>query len=541
MNPSRRLLLKHLAFRAAEISPGDGLVSIPPDGERFVAWPEVVDRSRRLATALVAWGVQPGERIATLAFNDHRHIDAYFAVPCLGATLHPINVRWNIDEMASVLEHTRDRIIFVDAGLMDRATALADRCPWIEHLVRMGPFGSDGAPSPLRSGVTISDHDDLLGSHSPIADWPDPEEHDVMAMCSTSGTTGIPKTVAYSHRTTCLHTMAIGLTDCMRLSGKDTLLAIVPMFHALGWCFPYACGMLGSRLVLPHRDLGPERILDLLVEHEVTTSVAVPTVWNSVLAALTASPGRWDLGRLERIVSGGAAPTASMIRGFRDRHGVEVIHSWGMTEINPVGTMSPEVTTREEAALDPDDRLRHQQVAGRPLPGLTLEIQDEDGRPLPHDGASTGRLLVSGWWVAEEYAFGHPDGDRFGADGRLDTGDVASIDDHGRMAIRDRGKDMIKSGGEWISSLALERAIGDFPEVATCAVVARPDERWGERPIAVVSLAPEASLDLSTLQHRLEENFERWQCPDDLILVDSIPLTSTGKIDKKTLRTRFAV
>jgi fatty-acyl-CoA synthase len=312
------------------------------------------------------------------------------------------------------------------------------------------------------------------------------------------------------------------------------------MFHALGWCFPYACGMLGARLVLPHRDLRPERILDLLVGHEVTTSVAVPTVWNAVLAALSASPGRWDLRRLERIVSGGAAPTASMIKTFRDEHGVEVIHSWGMTEINPVGTMSPAATTREEAALDPDQRLRHQQVAGRPLPGLKLEIEDEDGRRLPHDGQTTGRLLVSGWWVAESYAFGHPDEECFGPDGRLDTGDVASIDDHGRMAIRDRGKDMIKSGGEWISSLALERAIGDFPEVATCAVVARPDDRWGERPIAVISLAPASSLDFATLQERLAGDFERWQCPDDLMLVDLIPLTSTGKIDKKALRARFS-
>ena len=539
MNPSRRLLLKHLAFRASEISPQDGLVSSPPDGERFVAWPEVADRSKRLATALVAWGVKPGDRVATLAFNDHRHIDAYFAVPCLGATLHPINVRWNLEEMASVLAHTRDRIVFVDASLMDRAIALADRCPWIERLVRMGPSETDDGPSAVRAGVDITDHDELLASSMPITEWPDLEEHDVMAMCSTSGTTGIPKTVAYTHRTTCLQTMALGLTDCMRLSGRDTVLAIVPMFHALGWCFPYACGMLGSRLVLPHRDLRPERILDLMVEHEVTTSVAVPTVWNAVLAALSASPGRWDLDRLERIVSGGAAPTASMIKAFRDEHGVEVIHSWGMTEINPVGTMSPAATTREEAALDPDQRLRHQQVAGRPLPGLKLEIEDEDGQQTPHDGTSTGRLLVSGWWVAETYAFDHPDGDRFRSDGRLDTGDVASIDDRGRMAIRDRAKDMIKSGGEWISSLALERAIGDFPEVVTCAVIARPDDRWGERPIAVISLAPAASLDFTSLQNRLAEDFERWQCPDDLVIVDSIPLTSTGKIDKKALRARF--
>ena len=536
MVPSRRLLLKHLAFRAGIIAPLGGLISTTPDGTVEVCWPEVELRARRLATGLLARRLRAGERVGTLAFNDHRHADAYFAVPCLGATLHPINVRWNLQETSAVLEHTRDRILFVDAGLMVRGLELAAACPWIEVIVRLGPALDDEPASPRQDMLEIIDHETLIAASEPIATWPDLEEDALMGMCSTSGTTGIPKTVAYSHRTTCLQTMALGLTDCMRLSGRDTVLAIVPMFHALGWCFPYACGMLGAGLVLPHRDLRPERILDLITTHEVTTSVAVPTVWNAVLSALDANPGRWSLDRVDRVVSGGAAPTESMIRRFRDEHGVEVIHSWGMTEINPVGTMSPAATTREEVDFDPDRRLRHQTVAGRPLPGLAVEIVDEDGCPLPHDGVTTGRLLVSGWWVAEDYAFDHPDGDRFGSDGRLDTGDVASIDDRGRMAIRDRAKDMIKSGGEWISSLALERAIGDFPEIEACAVVGRPDDRWGERPVVFASLHEGASLDVETVRDRLDPDFESWQRPDDLLIVESIPLTSTGKIDKKMLR-----
>lgn len=359
-----------------------------------------------------------------------------------------------------------------------------------------------------------------------------------MALCSTSGTTGGPKTVAYTHRSTCLQTMALGLTDCMRLSGRDTLLAIVPMFHALGWCLPYAAAMLGSRLVLPHRDLSAPRILDLVSKHGVTTAAAVPTIWNAVLTALDAEPKRWDVSSIDRIVSGGAAPTASMIRGFRDRYGIEVIHSWGMTEINPVGTMSPAATTQEEAAMDPDQRITHQSVAGRPLPGLTLEVEDERGRSVPADGRSTGRLLVSGWWVADGYLHDHPETDRFREDGRLETGDVASLDDRGRMTIRDREKDLVKSGGEWISSLELDRAIGDLPEVTAAAVVARPDEQWGERPVAFVTLAPGASLDLETVRLALASKFQTWQMPDALLPIKTMPLTSTGKIDKKALRAK---
>ncbi len=533
MNPSRRLLLKHLVFRGPSAAPLDGIVSIPPDQERELTWPAVAERARALGAALVALELRPGDSVATLAFNDHRHLDAYLAVPCLGAMIHPINTRWNDDEIVQVLERTRDRVLLVDASLAARVDPLLARCPWIEHVVGLGWTPSS------RDGVRGHDHDRLVERYEPLSDWPELEETAPLALCSTSGTTGGPKTVAYTHRSTCLHTMALGLTDCMRLSGTDTLLAVVPMFHALGWCLPYAAAMLGSRLVLPHRDLSPERLLDLVSTHGVTTAAAVPTVWNGVLSALDRHPGRWDVSSLDRIVSGGAAPTAAMIRGFRDRHHVEVIHSWGMTELNPVGTMSPAATTREEAAMEPDRRIQHQSVAGRPLPGLRLELEDDDGGPVPADGRSTGKLLVSGWWVAEGYLHDHPDSSRFRPDGRLETGDVASIDDRGRMTIRDREKDLIKSGGEWISSLELERVIGDLREVSAAAVVARPDERWGERPVAFVVLEPDSDLQLEDLRRALGDRFARWQMPDALTVIDRMPLTSTGKIDKKVLRRRL--
>lgn len=533
MNPSRRLLLKHLLFRAPAMAPLDGIVSVPPDQARELTWPEVAERARRLGGSLLDLGLGPGDSVATLAFNDHRHLDAYLAVPCLGGLIHPVNTRWSDDEIVHVLERTRDRILLVDGSLAERVDSLLPRCPWIEHVVGLGWTPKS------RAGVRGHDHDILVEGGPPIENWPDLEETAPMALCSTSGTTGGPKTVAYTHRSTCLHTMALGLTDCMRLSGTDTLLGVVPMFHALGWCLPYAAAMLGSRLVLPHRDLSPERLLDLVSAHGVTTAAAVPTVWNGVLAALDRDPGRWDVSTLDRIVSGGAAPTAAMIRGFRDRHDVEVIHSWGMTEINPVGTMSPAATTREEAAMEPDRRIHHQSVAGRPLPGLRLELEDDDGRSIPADGRSTGKLLVSGWWVAEGYLHDHPDADRFRPDGRLETGDVASIDDRGRMTVRDREKDLIKSGGEWISSLELDRAIGDLPEVSAAAVVARSDDRWGERPVAFVVLQPGSDLELDDLRSGLADRFQRWQMPDDLRAIDEMPLTSTGKIDKKVLRRRL--
>lgn len=523
-------------FRAATIAPGDGIVSTPPDADVERPWSVVADRAARLATALRSLGVEAGDPIATLAFNDHRHLDAYLAVPCIGAVLHPVNIRWRDDEIVPVLAQTRDRIALVDATLADRLPPILARCPWIETVIGLGPWTNDQRSG--LGGVAFHDHDDLLAANPPLEAWPDLEETSPMAYCSTSGTTGGPKTVAYTHRTTCLQTMALGLTDCMRLSGRDTVLAIVPMFHALGWCLPYAAAMLGARLVLPHRDLAPERILDLVDRHRVTTAAAVPTIWNGVLAALDASPGRWDVSCLDRIVSGGAAPTASMIRGFRDRHGVEVIHSWGMTEINPVGTMSPATTTTEEAAMSPDERIRHQSVAGRPLPGLTLEVVDDDDRPVPHDGEATGRLLVSGWWVAEGYLHDHAESPRFRDDGELETGDVASIDDRGRLRIRDREKDLVKSGGEWIPSLELDRAIGDLADVAAAAVVARPDDRWGERPVVFVQPAANAEVpSLESIRTALADRFQSWQLPDAVIAIASMPLTSTGKIDKKTLRT----
>lgn len=535
MHPSRRLLLRHLAFRAATIAPTGGIVSAPPDGRLDLDWPVVPDRAARLASALRSLGVGVGDPVATLAFNDHRHLDAYLAVPALGGVLHPVNVRWRDDEIVPVLAHTRDRIALVDASLADRMPAILDRCPWIETVIGLGPWRD--ADRAALAGVAFHDHDDLVVRTTPIDAWPDLDETAPMAYCSTSGTTGGPKTVAYTHRTTCLQTMALGLTDCMRLSGRDTVLAVVPMFHALGWCLPYAAAMLGANLVLPHRDLAAERILDLVHAHRVTTAAAVPTIWTGVLAALDAAPGRWDVSCLDRIVSGGAAPTASMIRGFRDRHGIEVIHSWGMTEINPVGTMSPAATTGEETAMSPDERLRHQTVAGRPLPGLALEIVDDEDRPVPHDGESTGRLLVSGWWVADGYLHDHAESPRFRPDGALETGDVASIDDRGRLRIRDREKDLVKSGGEWIPSLELDRAIGDLPGVALAAVVARPDDRWGERPVVCIVARPGAAAPtVDDVRAALADRFQSWQWPDAVFALDAMPLTSTGKVDKKALR-----
>ncbi len=517
------------------VAPHGVIVSTPPDGPFTASWSEVADRAARSATALRELGVLPGDPIATLAFNDHRHLDAYIAVPCIGGVLHPVNVRWRDDEIVPVLAHTRDRIAMVDATLADRLPAILERCPWIETIVGLGPWTAS-ARAALGS-IAFHDHDALVADATPLDSWPDLDETASMAYCSTSGTTGGPKTVAYTHRSTCLQTMALGLTDCMRLSGRDNVLAIVPMFHALGWCLPYAAAMLGARMVLPHRDLAPERILDLITEHRVTTAAAVPTIWSGVLAAADADPGRWDLSSLDRIVSGGAAPTESMIRGFRDRHGVEVIHSWGMTEINPVGTMSPAATTAEEVGMSPDQRLAHQTVAGRPLPGLSLEIVDDDDVPVPHDGESTGRLLVSGWWVADGYLHDHAESPRFREDGGLETGDVASIDDRGRLRIRDREKDLVKSGGEWIPSLELDRAIGDLPGVAAAAVVARPDERWGERPVVcIVARANQPALTMATLRTALAERFQSWQIPDAILSLPAMPLTSTGKIDKKVLR-----
>jgi len=518
------LTLPTLYARGARVAPESTVVAAMPDGPRRRCWPEVLAAAERTAAALADAGIGRARSVGTLLWNEHAHLDLALAAPMAGAALHPANPRLSDADLEWTIRAAGDRIVVFDAEFETRVRDLAARLPEVERWIRVGDgtFGEswaafvEGAPSSF--------------------DAPSIDENDPMAICFTSGTTGHPKEVVYTHRSSYVHTLGLALTDTMHLSGTDTALAVVPIFHAISWGLPYAAAMLGSRLVLPHRRTAPEDLLDLIDSESVTVAVGVPVVWAGVMQAVLRDPRRWRCRHLRRVVCGGGAPNLEMIEFFRVKFGAELIHSWGMTEINPVGTMGRHAATPEEAALEPVEAQAIALKAGRPLPMLEVEIVDEAGSVLPHDDEAAGSLVVRGPTVRGGFAADDPESL---PGGWMRTGDVASIDDRGRVTIRDREKDLIRSGSEWISSLALERLIGAMPEVALVAVVARPDPKWEERPVAVVELARGASLDLETLRTRLAATLPKWQLPDDL-LVREIPLTGTGKMDKRALRESLA-
>ncbi|MFZ9691614.1 MAG: AMP-binding protein [Phycisphaerales bacterium] len=520
------LLLRSILFRGAAIAPESGVVTTFPSGTARHAWPEIRDRVGHLAASLRRAGLAPGDRVGTLLWNEHRHLELAFAVPCLGAALHPANPRLPDADLEWTIRAAKDRFVFYDGEFDERIAALRERLPSVERWIRCGDPAAASTDPPADSW------EGFVGSGPDHFEWPDLDEDTPMAVCFTSGTTGHPKEIVYTHRSSYLHTLGLALTDTMNLSGTDVALAVVPLFHAVSWGLPYAAGMLGATVVLPHRRSTAPDLLSTIESEKVSLAIGVPTVWSGVMQAARHEPARWNIRHLRRVVCGGGAPNLEMIEFFDRHYAAELIHSWGMTEINPVGTMGRHAVTAEEVALEPPQRRGVALKAGRPLPILEVEVLDERGQPVPHDDQSVGTLVVRGPTVRGGFAAEDAATLR---EGWMPTGDVATIDDRGRVTIRDREKDLIKSGGEWISSLALERLIGAMPEVALVAVIARPDPKWEERPIAVVELAEGASLDLATLRERLAATLPAWQLPDDLVF-RKIPLTGTGKMDKKALR-----
>jgi fatty-acyl-CoA synthase len=458
-------------------------------------------RAGRLASALRRLGVRPGDRVATLAWNHHRHLEIYFAVPMLGAVLHTLNLRLHPDELAYIASHADDRIILVDRSELSLLERFRGRTP-IRHVIAM----SDGGET---SAGTV-DYEDLLAAEDGPPEYPDLDEQAAASMCYTSGTTGRPKGVVYSHRALVLHSMATAMPGSFGLSERDVVLPAVAMFHANAWGLPYTAALTGAGLVFPGEHPDPQRLLDLCHSEGVTFSAGVPTVWLGVLAALAATPAAGDLSRL-RIVIGGAAAPEALVRGL-ENYGIRTMTSWGMTEIAPVGTV-------------------------RELPGALLELRvRNEGGLAPRDGLSMGELEVRGAYVASAYYRPDDGSEYFTPDGWFRTGDVASIDPTGHVYIRDRSKDLIKSGGEWISSVALEGALMSHPAVAEAAVVAVPHAKWLERPVAAVVLRVGASVTTAELRAHLGGRFPDWWLPDDVVFVASIPRTSTGKFLKSALR-----
>ncbi len=527
------LLMSRILGRGAHLDPEVEVVTMQADGAHRQTLRRTWERAGQLAHALSDCGIEVGDRVASFMWNNHRHLELYQAVPSMGAVLHTLNIRLGPADLEYIINHAGDRVIFADEDLLPLLEPLWERLPGVERLVvcRHGEGGES-------SFAEQADYEDLIKDRPARYDWPEIDETAPMGLCYTSGTTGRPKGVMYTHRSTYLHTLAECLTDSIGLSALDSALGIVPMFHAMGWGLPFAASMLGCKQVMPHRFMTPGAFLKLMEEEEVTISAGVPTIWQGVRAALQAAPGKHDLSKLDRLTCGGSAPPVEMMRWYWEHHRVEMVQGWGMTETNPLGTLSRKVAKRSHLGSGEDRQFENIAKAGLTMPGLEVEIFDADWNPLPHDGEAVGELCIRGPWIASEY-YKDPQPDKF-RDGWLVTGDVAKIDPEQYVIIADRSKDMVKSGGEWISSVDLENHIVSMPEIAQAAVVAQPHPKWDERPVALVIMNEGHELDPEAVLRHCAGAFAKWQLPDEVIPTDSIPLTSTGKIDKKAIRARLA-
>ncbi len=526
------LLMSRILSRGAKLDPNVEIVTMTEDGTHRQTLKTTANRAAMVANALAHQGIKVGDRIASFMWNNYRHLELYQAVPSMGCVLHTLNIRLSPHDLEYIINHAEDRVIFADEDLLPLLEPILDKIPTVELIV-ISRHG-EGGESSFANQV---DYEDFITGFDTQYEWPEIDENSPMGLCYTSGTTGKPKGVMYTNRSTYLHTITESMTDAMGLSGIDAICGIVPMFHAMGWGLPFAASMLGCKQVMPHRFMDPARLVRLMADEEVTISAGVPTIWQGVKGEIENNPDKYDLTNLTRLTCGGSAPPVSLMRWYAEKLDIEMVQGWGMTETNPLGTLSRKVAKRSHLSLTEDQQYENIAKAGLPMPGLEIEIYDENWNPLPHDGESVGELLIRGPWICSEY-YNDPQPDKF-HDGWLVTGDVAKIDSEEYVIIADRSKDLIKSGGEWISSVDLENHIVALDGVSQAAVVAQPHPKWDERPVALVILVEGANVTRELILDHCAEIFAKWQLPDDVIFVESIPLTSTGKIDKKTIRAQL--
>ena len=525
------LLMSKIIDRGAKVAPNEEIVTATENGVRRQTYKETRDRAHQLAHALSEAGIAVGDRVGTFMWNGSRHLEAYQACAGMGAVLHTLNIRLSEKDLEYIINHAEDQIIIVDADILPLLEKLEGKMPTVRQFVIATEEGFEGWSTQLPNAV---DYEDFIKDKPTHYEWPDIDENSPLGLCYTSGTTGNPKGVEYEHRSQYLHTLACSMTDSMALSATDSVCGIVPMFHAMGWGIPWVGLMLGCKQVMPHRFMDPAMILDLMVAEDVTVSAGVPTIWQGVKAIYEAEPAKYDLSRLSRLTCGGSSPPLSLIRWCWDALGVEMIQGWGMTETSPLATLSRRVMKRSQQSISDDAQFENVAKAGQLMPGLEIEIFDENFERLPHDGETVGEILIRGPWICSEY-FNNPQPDKF-HDGWLITGDVGKIDPEEYLIIADRSKDLVKSGGEWISSVDLENHIVGLEGVAQACVVAQPHPKWDERPVALVVLEPGKEVSQQAVMDHCEKVFAKWQLPDEVLYIDSIPLTSTGKMDKKVVR-----
>jgi fatty-acyl-CoA synthase len=522
------LTLPHLFHRAERIFPSKRMTTLTAVGSEHTTYGEWAARTRRLAGALDALGISGDGRVATFAWNTARHLELYFAAPCTGRVLHTLNIRLFADQLAYVVDHAEDEVVFVDRSLVQTLWPLVDGFATVRYVVVM----DDGAGDVPEDG-RIVDYEELLGSAEPAELRVDDEQR-AAAMCYTSGTTGHPKGVVYSHRSMVLHSLGAMLADTIAVSERDVVLPVVPMFHANAWGLAHAAVMAGSGLAFPGPQMTPAAIAQLIEDEKVTVAAGVPTIWIGALDELA----QRDTSSLRAIVCGGSAVPRALSEAYRERIGMPILHAWGMTETSPIGSVchirSTDLDRPESELAD----LRSAQ--GLIAPMLTARIVTPDGsEELPWDGEARGELQVAGPWVAAGY-YRDDSGDAFTEDGWLRTGDVATITPGGYIRLVDRTKDLVKSGGEWISSVELENEIMAHPGIREAAVIGVPDEQWGERPLACVVAEDGAAVDADELRSFLADRVAKWWIPERVEFIDEVPKTSVGKFSKKTLRERYA-